>query len=333
MTTCYAQLRLKGLSDFTNYSFTALFIAQDTGRKFETSKLKINPTGISVEANFLLKKNENPNNCSVRFKVYLPTGRLLEPKPFLGKTYTKEGGSNIQQTEHIVKLVTHTTSSTKAHNVSQVKIIHTVPAPDGLIMVAYYNQAIQESGRKYGVDPQAIGSIIFQEKFFSAAAIGKNVLAYAVFDRFGVKETRSYGLGEMQLGLASDLLEYPKTDKNRLRKAFDLITNNPQVATDLVAKNIYLKQQKIGRKLTPREATILHNAGEKFLDSYLSPSSNKADFDSRKFVYNRSRNWQGSIKEALKGIVYSKPDDCKTCEASPRTLHKYWKPGEGYTGI
>lgn len=137
----------------------------------------------------------------------------------------------------------------------------------------------------------------------------------------------------MQLVLAADLLDYPITDKNRLRKAFNLITNNPQIATDLVAKNIYLKQQKLGRKLTPREATILHNAGEKILDSFLSPQSNKADFDSHTFVYNRSRNWQGSLKEALNGVIYSKPDDCKTCEAVPRTLHKYWKTGEGYTGI
>ncbi|ALH95679.1 hypothetical protein [Acinetobacter equi] len=333
MTTCYAQLRLKGLSDFSNFSFTALFISQDTGRKFETNKLKIHSTGISVEAQFPLKKNENAKNCSVRFNVFLPTGRLLEPKPFMGITYTKENGSRVKHTEHEVKLVAHTTSSSQNHNVNQVQIAHTVPAPDGLIMVAYYNYAINESGRKYGVDPQAIGSIVFQEKFFSVAAVGKNVLAYVVFDRFGVKETRSYGLGEMQLGLAADLLDYPKNDKDRLRKAFDLITNNPQIATDLVAKNISLKQKKIGRKLSPREATILHNAGEKFLDSYLSPNSNKAEFDSNKFVYNRSRNWQGSIKEALKGIIYSKPDNCKTCEASPRTLSKYWKPGEGYTGI
>lgn len=56
MTVCYAQLRLKGLSDYTNFSFTAQFISQDTGRKFETSKLKIHATGISVEASFQLQK-------------------------------------------------------------------------------------------------------------------------------------------------------------------------------------------------------------------------------------------------------------------------------------
>ena len=90
MTVCYAQLRLKGLSDYTNFSFTAQFISQDTGRKFETSKLKIHATGISVEASFQLQKNENAKNCSVRFNVFLPTGRLLEPRPFMGVTYTKE---------------------------------------------------------------------------------------------------------------------------------------------------------------------------------------------------------------------------------------------------
>lgn len=332
MTVCYAQLRLKGLSDFTNFSFTALFISQDTGRKFETEKLKINSSGISIEASFPLQKNENAQNCSVRFNVYLPTGRLLEPQPFPGITYTKTNGSRVQHTEHEVKLVAYPASSNQNHNVNQVQIVHSVPAPDGLIMVAYYHQPINESARKYKVDPLAVASIVFQEKYFSNAAIAKNYIAYAR-DGLGVKAHRSYGLGEMQLGLAADLLGYPETDKNRLRKAFDLITTNPQVSTDLVAKNIYLKQQRIGRQLTSREATILHNAGEKGLDSYLDPTTNKANFENPSKVYNRSRNWQESIKEALKGIIYSKPDTCKTCVATPRLLPDYWKPGMGYTGI
>ena len=232
MTVCYAQLRLKGLSDFTNFSFTALFISQDTGRKFETNKLKIHATGISVEANFPLQKNENAQNCSVRFNVYLPTGRLLEPQPFPGVTYTKTNGSRVQHTEHEVKLVAHITSSSQNHNVNQVQIVHSVPAPDGLITVAYYNQPINESARKYNVDPLAVASIVFQEKFFSNAAIAKNYIAY-VRDGLGVKAHRSYGLGEMQLGLAADLLGYPQTDQNRLRKSFDLITTNPQISTRL----------------------------------------------------------------------------------------------------
>ena len=330
--TCYAQLRLKGLSDFTNFSFTALFISQDTGRKFETNKLKIHSTGISVEASFPLQKNETAKNCSVRFKVYLPTGRLLEPNAFMGITYTKESGSRVQHTEHEVKLVKHSTSSTPNHNVNQIQIIHAVPAPDGLIMVAYYSHAINEAGKKYGVDLGGRRIIKKKKKYLANAAIAKNYIAYAR-DGFGVKSHRSYGLGEMQLGLAADLLGYPATDKNRLRKTFDLITSDPQIATDLVAKNIYLKQQKIGRKLTSREAAILHNAGEKGLDSYLDPSTNKANFDHFSKIYNRSRNWQGSIKEALNGIIYSKPDNCNTCEATAKTLPDYWKAGMGYTGI
>lgn len=332
MSTCYAQLRLRGLGDYTNFSFSALFIAQDTGRKFETGKLKINPSGISVETSFPLQKNENAKNCTVRFNVYLPTGRLLEPQPFVGTTYTKESGSSVTHTVHQVKLVAHKTSQEKDHNLDHVMVNRSVPAPDGLNMVAYYNAAINTSAAKYGVDPLAVGSIIFQEKFFSAAAIAKNYIAYAK-DRGGVKPHRSYGLGEMQLGLAADLLGYLESDPNRLRKTFDLITNDPQVATDLVAKNISLRQLKLGRQLTPREATILHNAGEKGLDSYLDPSTNKASFDSPSRVYNRSRNWQESIKQALNGIIYSKPDNCEACTATPRTLHKYWKAGEGYTGI
>ena len=73
MTVCYAQLRLKGLSDYTNFSFTAQFISQDTGRKFETSKLKIHATGISVEASFQLQKNENAKNVSDIKAIGSPT--------------------------------------------------------------------------------------------------------------------------------------------------------------------------------------------------------------------------------------------------------------------
>lgn len=137
----------------------------------------------------------------------------------------------------------------------------------------------------------------------------------------------------MQLGLAADLIGYLKTDKDRLRKTFKLITNDPQIAVDLVAKNIQLKQNVLGRKLTPREAAILHNAGESGLNSYLDPNENKANFDIPKKIYNRSKYWQASIKEAINGVIYSKPDNCKTCQATPYTLPRYWKAGEGYNGL
>ena len=332
MSTCYVQLRLRGLGDYTNFSFSAIFTAQDTGRQFETNKLKINPSGISVEANFPLQKNENPKNCTVRINVYLPTGRLLEPQPFVGTTYTRESGSSVKHTVHEVKLVTHHTSQEKDHSIDKIAVNRSVHPPEGLYTVAYYNAAINASAAKYGVDPMTIGSIVFQEKFYSSAAIAKNYVAYAK-DKFGVKPHRSYGLGEMQLGLAAKLLGFPESDPNRLRKTFDLITNDPQVATDMVAKNIQLKQLKLGRQLTPREATILHNAGESGLDSFLDPAEDKTNFENPKKVYNRSRNWQESIRQALRGVIYSKPDSCPACTATPRTLHKYWTPGEGYSGL
>ena len=111
MTICYAQLKLSGLSDFTNFSFTALFISQDTGRGFETKKLRVLPTGVSIEASFPLQKNETARNCSVRFNIYLPTGHLLEPKPFIGITYTKENSRVIKYTEYEVKLVAYSKKS------------------------------------------------------------------------------------------------------------------------------------------------------------------------------------------------------------------------------
>ncbi|KAB1851146.1 hypothetical protein F4W09_16895 [Acinetobacter tandoii] len=101
----------------------------------------------------------------------------------------------------------------------------------------------------------------------------------------------------------------------------------------MVAKNIQLKQLKLGRQLTPREAIILHNAGESGLDSFLDPAEDKTNFENPKKVYNRSSNWQESIRQVLRGIIYSKPDSCPACNATLRTLHKYWTPGEGYSGL
>lgn len=194
MAACYAQLRLNskhGYLDFTNFSYIALFVAQDSGRKFETEKLTIRPSGISVEAQFPLRNNEKAENCSLRFKIYLPTGRELEPKYIFGETYTKGQGNKTKLTEHEIKLVAHATENTPQHNVQLVRIPNSVPAPEGLIIVAYYSEAIRQAANKYGVDPQAVASVIFQEKFFSVAAIGKNVATYVIFDRLEAKSERS----------------------------------------------------------------------------------------------------------------------------------------------
>lgn len=336
MTVCYTQLRLhaKHPINFSKYSYTALFIAQDSGRKFETKKSRIHSTGISVEASFALEKNERPINCFVYYQIYLPTGRALEPQRFIGTVYYDGSGITPQNklTKHEIKLISNYTKKTPENNVYQVPIPNTVPAPGGLSTVAYYHSAINESAKKYNVDAQAIASIIFQEKFYPTAAKGKNIIAYAV-DKFDVRESASYGLGEMQLGLAADLLGYPKSDAERLRKAFNLITNDPKAAIDLVSKNISQKQQKLGRKLLPREAAILHNAGDAGLDSYLNLNSNKKNFDAPSKIYNRSRNWQNAIEKALDGIIYSLPDNCSICEATPHHLDRYWKSGEGYSGL
>lgn len=142
-----------------------------------------------------------------------------------------------------------------------------------------------------------IVSIVFQEKFYSSAAIAKNCVAYAK-DKFGVKPHRSYGLAEMQLGLAAKLLGFPESDPNRLRKTFDLITNDPQVATDMVAKNIQLK---LGRQLTPREATILHNAGDSGLDSFWTQQKRQILKILKKSIIAQEigRNQSGKLYEEL----------------------------------
>lgn len=99
---------------------------------------------------------------------------------------------------------------------------------------------------------------------------------------------------------------------------------------NMVAKNLQLK---LGRQLTPREVSILYNAGESGLDSFLNPAEEKTNFENPKKVYNRSRNWQESVRQTLRRIIYSKPKSFPTCTATPRILHKYWTLGECYSGL
>ena len=126
----------------------------------------------------------------------------------------------------------------------------------------------------------------------------KNAIAY--IKDGGVNDdspaTRSYGLCETQLGLAGKYLGIDPNSKGSKRKIYDAIQND-SVAIEVVAKNIANAEKIVGTKLTPKAASILHNAGMGGLKSYLAGDEMKGG------VYSRPDKWQKSIEDALKGRI------------------------------
>jgi len=183
--------------------------------------------------------------------------------------------------------------------------------PDGeapvkaLELIAENRNNIMNTAKTYNVDPKAIASIILQEKYHGVFADIKNKIAY--IKDGGVHEnspsTRSYGLGEMQLGLAGELLGIDANSKGGKAEIYSKITNNDTLAIDLIGKNISNAQKQFNTKLDPKGAAILHNAGTKGLKSYLNGEKLKGG------VYDRSANWQTAIGKALeKGEISTSMD-------------------------
>jgi len=177
--------------------------------------------------------------------------------------------------------------------------------PDGkspesaLLLIAHNRKAIHNASQKYQVSSQAIASIIFQEKYHGYFAEIKNFIAYSI--DLGIDDNtplkRSYGIGEMSIGLAGKLMGINPNKKGSKNKIYNAITKNNSFAIELIAKNIALTQKILKRKLNAKESAILHNAGIKGLRSYLKGDKLKGG------VYDRSLNWQKSIKKALDGWI------------------------------
>ena len=326
MGKSFARLRIKdsqSILNFSKFSYVAVFFT-DKGRVGTTKHQAIQANGLGAEVFFELKKDEDPKNTTVSFKVYLPSGTQYNPKNVIhGYTYTKEADSKPLITEYVFGLIQEKTEDQNKHRVSQRVIPITYPVPDGLRMVAYLRNEIKKAGAKYGVDAQIIASIVFEEKRYGIWAFRKNLLSYYL--NFGeLYPTNSYGFGEMQLGLAGDLMGIDKSNPTWIDEVFTIICTDATVAMELVAKNILRVHKILGRVTNLQESTMFYNGGEKVLNLWLQGRFTKEEL--KKLVATRSWNWQKAIKLALDGDVIAIPDDCEgNCRADPETITDVWK--------
>ncbi len=184
---------------------------------------------------------------------------------------------------------------------------HPSPFHSPLEQIAQYRDVIKSTAAKYAVDPQAIASIIFQEKFNGVWADAKDVPAIGQLaltaGYFGSE--RSIGLAEMKVSRAAKLLGLDSSDyKERTQAIGSLLI--PDGSIDLIARNIAAYQKDIGRPLSVEEATVAHNAGSDGLRSYIKDEIPQAKIDAS--VYGRSWNYQGAIAKALQGKIDPAPD-------------------------
>ncbi len=326
MTKAYARLRIKeskNILNFSKFSYVANFVTS-AGRVGTTNKVAIQANGLGVEVSFDLNPKEVPDKTTVSFKIFLPSGTQYNPRIVIyGHTYIKEANSKPLITEYDLKLFQDKTLKEDEHRVPNRIIPTTYPVPEGLRMVAYLRNEIKSAGANNGIDPQIVASIVFEEKMHGVWAFRKNLLSFYL-NLGEVYPHNSYGFGEMQLGLAAELMNIDKRNPDWLYETFVVICTDATVAMDLVAKNVVRGGKILGRKLTLQESTVFYNAGEKALHSWIKGEIPKKRLENA--VYARSWKWQEAIKLALNGDVIAIPDGCEgTCRADPERQVETWK--------
>jgi hypothetical protein len=184
--------------------------------------------------------------------------------------------------------------------------------PDGkspesaLKLIAKHKNDITRAAMVYDIDPVGVASVIFQEKYKGVFADLKNAGAYVIDG--GVHDdtpsTRSYGLAEMQLGLAAELLGLDINESGTKEEVFDiLMKDNWSIA--LIAANIKKNEESLGIKLKGSRAGFLHNMGEEGYRRYMDNDTTNDPNDS---VARRSLDYQQAIQDALKGIIDTRKD-------------------------
>ncbi|ENU58857.1 hypothetical protein ACG91D_08355 [Acinetobacter guillouiae] len=326
MTKAYARLKIKeskNILNFSKFSYVANFVTS-AGRVGTTNKVAIQANGLGVEVSFDLNPKEVPDKTTVSFKIFLPSGTQYNPRIVIyGHTYIKEANSKPLITEYDLKLFQDKTLKEDEHRVPNRIIPTTYPVPEGLRMVAYLRNEIKSAGANNGIDPQIVASIVFEEKMHGVWAFRKNLLSFYL-NLGEVYPHNSYGFGEMQLGLAAELMNIDKRNPDWLYETFVVICTDATVAMDLVAKNVVRGGKILGRKLTLQESTVFYNAGEKALNSWIKGEIPKKRLENA--VYARSWKWQEAIKLALNGDVIAIPDGCEgTCRADPERQVETWK--------
>ncbi len=188
--------------------------------------------------------------------------------------------------------------------------------PDGLStksvlkLIAKYRDTINSVAGYYDVDPVGIASVIFQEKVNGIFADAKDEIAYIIDG--GVNDTspayRSYGLAEMQLSRAAELLGIDLSKPGSKEYVYKTLMKDKQ-SIALIAINIKDNELKLGFKLTGAKAGYAHNMGynnyKKFINNDFVPKSD---------VYKRSNDFQEAIKDALRGEINPIPDSQRNNE-------------------
>ena len=176
-------------------------------------------------------------------------------------------------------------------------------AKSALKLIAKHKDTIMKMAERFDVDPVGIASVIFQEKYHGIFAdikdLGTYILDGGVKD--DTKPTRSYGLAEMQLQLAAELIGKDINEPGVPEEVFRLLQYDT-ISIAFIAANIKRNEIILGKKLYGHNAAIAHNMGAKgYIDFFLG----KREISN---VASRSVNYQEAIRNALKGVVNDKKD-------------------------
>ncbi len=169
--------------------------------------------------------------------------------------------------------------------------------------IAKLSEQIKNVAALLGVDPVGIASVIFQEKYYWGFALLKNAGAY-IHDR-GVDDstlsTRTYGLAEMQLGLAAELLGEDINTPDTKKRMFDLLQNDNWSIT-LIGLYIKKNESELGMKLKGAAAAAAHTMGASGYRSYLEGKRGLKE------LAERSIDYQMAIQDALNGTIDYRKD-------------------------
>jgi len=182
--------------------------------------------------------------------------------------------------------------------------------PDGqtpksaLTLISEHRTKIIQVANKYNVSPQAVASVVFQEKYHGIFADIKDIPANvdASLDVTKESDKRSIGLAEMQIKRAAELLGRDLSVKEQREEVLQTLKDKNK-AIELIGMDIADTEKKLGKVLSPTEAAAGYNMGSKGLKDYLEGKRDLSD------VAKRSIEYQRAIEKVIStGIVDPRKD-------------------------
>lgn len=157
------------------------------------------------------------------------------------------------------------------------------PYEYALKLIEKNSDDIKQSAKTWNVDPIAIASVIFQEKFYGVWSVAKNIIgSYKLLLK---NYTYSFGLTEMQVNTATELLK-ERGEKGDVKQAIKWLRDD-SLAIDLTAQYLSKVQKDIG----PQEPNVFAQAYNIGIESLKAGKYS--------YVGNRSKYFQSEIKRAL----------------------------------